>query len=301
MKRSVPKDLFLARGMLLQGEMRALFTAAADFYQGAGKIIDAGAFAGLSAHCFGAGLAENQGNFDRHGAIHSYDKFLATEEYTRRFIETLFYTSRDQHGRILNVEHEVATGEDFLNVYWHQNQKYADMLVAHQGDFGQQSWDGTPVEILFVDVCKTKSLQDHLYRTFLPALIPGESMLIQQDYNHPWHPYIHLSMEVLKPCVDILVKSEDASRFYLYKSAPSEDLMAEALSLDYDAKQIGEAFAAIVSDAEENKKFLMHVTHVQALRTYGFHEEANAAVDDLRTQFPETHITSWAKILTPEQ
>ena len=39
-------------------------------------------------------------------------------------------------------------------------------------------------EVLFIDLAKDWSINDHVARLFFPSLIPGQSVVIQQDYVH---------------------------------------------------------------------------------------------------------------------
>ena len=59
------------KGMLRAGERKLLYTLAAKEFRGDGHIVDAGAFAGASAFCFGAGLRENDRISSRLEVIHS--------------------------------------------------------------------------------------------------------------------------------------------------------------------------------------------------------------------------------------
>lgn len=158
MSIEMPVDIFLARGMLSNGEVRALYAATRDFYTGAGEIIDAGAFAGLSAHCFAFGLNENENVNDKYNRIYSYDKFIASEEYIRQYIEAIFYSHRSKDGRLLRAEHVMGRDESFRNIFDYQNLKFSKFLKVCEGDFLDFKWGNKPIEILFADVCKTKDL-----------------------------------------------------------------------------------------------------------------------------------------------
>lgn len=290
--RQCPSELFLGRGMLSLGEVKALFTAAADFYRGAGRIVDAGAFAGMSAHSFACGVRANPLQIAG-PVIHSYDKFVADDDYVADYLRNVFYTARSAAGAVKEVLHAPAQGEDFLHVFWHQNQRYADLIRAHQGDFGQQPWNEGPIEILFVDVAKTRALHDHMLRTFMPSLLPGESILIQQDYNHVWHPYIHLAMEVLAPCFDVLVGDEAASRIYFCRELPSAALLEQAVRLDLDERQIIEAYAGIVARSRPGARRMLEVAQVKALMDAGFVDAGRRAASELRRSFGDRPLPAW--------
>ena len=293
-QRDMPSELFLGRGMLSRGEVQALFTCGADFFANRGKIVDAGAFAGMSAYSFATGLRHNPiGDFGPEPVIHSYDKFIADDGYTADYLRNVFYTARNTNGEAKEVLWSPGPDEDFLSVFWHQNQSHTDLIEAHQGDFGDQPWPHGDIEILFMDVAKTKALQDHMLREFLPHMIEGESVLIQQDYNHVWHPYIHLAMEILAPCFDILVAGEAASRFYLCRSLPSDDLLAEAIALDLDATQIKEAYSDALAKSDPAFRRMLMLAQVKALKDGGVEDEAQGAADQVVRSFDDKPVADW--------
>lgn len=131
-------------------------------------------------------------------------------------------------------------------------------------------------------------------------MIPGKSLLIQQDYNHAWHPYIHLSMEVLRPAFEVVVPSEHASRFYFYKEQASASLIKEAILLDFDAAQVNEMFERVIREADTKNKLLMRITNVQALRSYGYHDDADRRAADIFKDHDLNVLGGWSKILAPD-
>ena len=288
--RIFPRSLYLARGMLSPDEMRMLFAAAADFYRGAGQIVDAGAFAGMSAYCLATGVTENRDLVSRGRCIHSYDLFETDDSYTRDYIRNVFYTSQDVNGNKKGNLYIPGINEDFLEIFWHQNLKYAHLIEAHKGDFTQQAWNKAGIEILFVDVCKTRSLQNHLLLEFLPSLIPGESIVIQQDFHHPWHPYIHIAMEILAPNFEILISREGGSRVYLFKEDPSPNNLKEAVQFKYDEGQLRDIFGSICANSPENERPLLKVAFVAALKQGGMPDRAKAAASDLTSQMQATEF-----------
>jgi hypothetical protein len=58
--------------------------------------------------------------------------------------------------------------------------------------------------VLFLDVCKTSAVNAHIIKEFFPRLIPGHSVLIQQDFIHEWLPWLHVTMGLFKPYFQFL-------------------------------------------------------------------------------------------------
>jgi hypothetical protein len=55
-----------------------------------------------------------------------------------------------------------------------------------------------------LDLVKTWALNDFVMEQFLGCLIPGHSIIIQQDYMWGFSPWIHITMELLSPYVTVL-------------------------------------------------------------------------------------------------
>jgi hypothetical protein len=73
---------------------------------------------------------------------------------------------------------------------------YADLVEVHAGDVRSWPWKSGPVEILFVDIAKHWTVCDWVTWQYFPSLIPGKSVVIQQDclYHH-WVGWLHVTME----------------------------------------------------------------------------------------------------------
>ena len=205
-----PSKLSEVKGMIGQGERRLLYAMTRFGFEGIGTIVDAGAFVGSSAYCMAAGLSESP--FKDGVKIHSYDLFIAQFPDVVDAISTLV--------------RPIQIGESYLDIFEHQLAEFSDSVVVHQGDFCTKEWRlDSKIEILFVDICKSPQLNRHLITTFVPSLVPNKSVLLQQDFLHVWHPYVHWSMEILSPYFDIELSLVDATRVYrLIRSIPEAEL-----------------------------------------------------------------------------
>lgn len=117
------------------------------------------------------------------------------------------------------------------------------MICVAEGDVAKYRWDGRPIEILFIDVAKTAALDEHLIREFYPHLIPGQSLLIHQDFLWCETPWLILSMDHFSEYFEVLDDLPYATRiFRCIKKIPSE--VAAAWSFEKISFEKGEeAFA----------------------------------------------------------
>ncbi len=198
----VPEHVYLPRGMIGFEERRMLYWLAAEYYEGAGVVVDAGAYLGASAFALAAGLAHSRHRASRQATVHCYDRFVASDDYVRDDISRGFYP--------------VVTDYDYSPIFEFQTALHRDRIVAHRGDFLEASAPPSPIEILFVDVAKTEALNKRLVEHYFTRLIPGKSVIVQQDFYQAWYPYIPITMEYFRDWFEMADPYvADSSRLYL--------------------------------------------------------------------------------------
>ena len=205
-----PAEILDVPGMLSDSEKRMLFHLAASYYTGEGAIADMGAYLGGSTICFAAGLAAK--GVDR-PVLHSYDLFLLSDfELQRDFAD------------------HAPEGNRTRALFEHNLREHRHLLEVHEGDLLAFPWTHGPLELLFVDIAKSYRTFDHIVASYFPALIPGRSLVILQDYilsnSGPWH---HVVMEKLAGYFEYVVDTRINSAVFLNtERIPEEALRAAA-------------------------------------------------------------------------
>jgi organic radical activating enzyme len=270
---TAPAKIYKPKGMIGPEERRALYWLAKNWITGRGAIVDAGAYIGASAFSLAVGLSANPNIARGQSVIHSFDYFRAIDDYVIRNLQ-------QDAGRI------VEPGDDYLDVFLRQTRTHRRFIEPHPGDFLTMRWNA-PIEILFIDVAKTPELNSHLLREFFPYLIPGHSVVIQQDFFHCWHPHIHITMEALEPYFEILDRRIDyTSRLYRCTKAIPPAVLEEAACYSYSpeerltmldaiaGKEIGDlrAMIEVVTMWQlvlDGNNTLLQRRHADLLRRYG--------------------------------
>lgn len=182
--------------MLTHDERRMLHWLARDVWEGEGAIVDAGCFLGGSTISLVTGVRDRATPPAASAPappISTYDIFLA-EGY--EFASGYF-----------DRWPEIRAGSRFRHAFDELLGEFAAGTTIHDGDITAERWEGGPIEVLFLDVLKTAAINDAVLPQMLPHLIPGRSVVIQQDYVHGMLPWIHVTMElledVLEPVLDI--------------------------------------------------------------------------------------------------
>lgn len=209
--------------MLSDAELTLLEWSTAEYFTGQGTIIDAGCFLGGSTCALARGLGKNR---RATGRIHAMDRFIVSEE--------------EMGAGYIKPFPQISQAGSFRSAFDRNVHAYEAFLEVHDGDLTEFLWKGDPVEILFVDVAKTPALDQRLMRQFYPCLIPGQSLLIHQDFLWREVPWLALSMDHLAEYFEPLDDLPFATRVYRnIKSIPRSVLEAfsyETVSLE-DAEQ----------------------------------------------------------------
>lgn len=168
-----PDRIFQTPGQIEPSERELYYRLAKDSYRGAGEIVEIGTLVGASSVAFAQGILDNSNVTNKRKRLHSFDtfRFVPSEVFDGAFFS--------QHGI------DLGTDGDFLDAYLQNTAGYEDVIDVTKGDATKAVWSGEPIEILFVDGDKTAEFQEAIIRGFYPHLIPGVSLIVEQDFSFP--------------------------------------------------------------------------------------------------------------------
>lgn len=282
-RAQLSEDMAGHPSMMSPVEREILFRLARDYYQGKGKIIDAGVFMGASTRLFCHGLKANPAS----DAILAADPTpVATFEYGQlgagmpRFFE--------RHG----IETDgLLDGTSFKPLFEKMIADVASMVDLRFGDVMEHTWGGEPVEICFLDLIKSIKINAHVFKTMIPHLLVGESILIQQDYFIDRLPFLKMSQEYLAPYFDYDGNAQSSGFFRLNKTIP-DDVLAQAAdpySLPYDQQmdlieQCGERVAQ-----DPDRHFLVLLSKVIVAFEQNGVAAGDRELEELAERFPDVY------------
>jgi hypothetical protein len=254
--------------MLSKEERQFLYALGRDYWTGGGAIVDAGCFLGGSTLALAMGVLANPRQLARQGAIHSYDLFVADAH---------------QAGSYLKTFGTFAPGDSVRPVFDYQTAGVSAVLNVHEGDLRSFPWTASaPIEILFIDVSKTWALNDFIVRQFFPRLIPGHSIVVQQDYVHPTCPWLAVTMEYFADYFELLAYVPYNSMIYRAIAPVPRDLVAtDVISMLHDDEKRALMERAIARSAATLKPDdLVELEAARALMTLSM-DGVDAARSDL--------------------
>jgi hypothetical protein len=212
----VPAETLAIEGMITPEEKRLLYWLARERFRGEGAIIDAGSYLGASTTALAAGLRDREWPQDDPPIV-AYELF----EINQPMLPFLPDDPRFELGGSFRprFDDNVAGFEPWIEV------------IA--GDITEHPWNRGPIEIAFIDVAKGWELNDFVTSAFFANLIPGRSIVVQQDYVGEHYPWIHITMARLASHFELLDMFEIGSAVYLLKeSIPTEKLSVRTSELD---------------------------------------------------------------------
>ena len=215
-------------GMVSYLERSMLMNLVAKTWRGDGAIIDGGSFFGSSIVALADGIRANEAvgeldpaQFPGGKPIHGYERGY------------LPYTERERNDIRSWQGITYRAGEGFVPILEKAVEPYPDLVQLHIGDLNEDEWShGAPIEVAFIDVCKTVDLNAHVSRQFYPALIPGGSTLITRDFFTDSNPWIKVTMGHLKDHFSWEGQVQSCSIYRTVQGVPADvaayDPLAEA-------------------------------------------------------------------------
>ncbi|MFN7941426.1 MAG: class I SAM-dependent methyltransferase [Thermoanaerobaculia bacterium] len=219
-------------------ELQYLRACFARQLTGQGAAVELGCALGRSTIAMLEGLAENPACAGAPLQVYDWMKFdwLLLEEY-RRFAGA--------------AAAGIVEGDDFEPIFRRNVEPWSDRVRLHVGDIARASWDGGPIEILFVDIMKSWPATLGVLRTFYPHLVPGLSLVIHQDFKNPFLPHILLTAyrlrEHFEPVVTVCGDGSSTVAFRCVRRIAPETLerLESAGICDLGSYSVAEIEAAV--------------------------------------------------------
>lgn len=197
--------------MLAADEQQFYAWITSEWMQDAGAVVDLGCFAGGST----ARLAAGHQKAGHDGLIYAYDLFRADE----RVKKSILYAQGIPE----------FSGDDILDLTIDLLTPWTERISLHPGQIEDQVWDEGPIEILVMDASKTMQTMEEMTRIFFPSLIPGHSLVVQQDYLFWRLPWIAIQMELLSDYFTPLAYVPDNTVAFLNTKQIDDEALERAM------------------------------------------------------------------------
>ena len=233
-------------------------------FSGAGAIVDVGSFLGGSTVAIVDGLRQNPCFDPQKHRVQSYDLFQLLHPLRA------YGAWADQLGE----------GYSFLKDFERNLGDRLRWVDVHAGDLLQEIWKKGPIEIAFIDVAKTPELNSHVIRQFFPSLIPGKSLLIQQDLQYPGYPWLAVCMYVLRDYFSVVDTLPCNSVVYRLEKAIPQEMLEQADYLRMERERIRILHREALLELPTRTKSILALDEVAWLQKEGKSEDAINLLDD---------------------
>lgn len=209
-------------------------------YSGRGEIVDLGCYLGASTISEAKGLDKNRQVQLKDGRIHAYDIFVFMPD--NKGMTPYFKNT--------SLEGKYQEGDSFLDEFRERITPWANLIEVHPGDLTQIGWNQEKgIEILHNDASKNWDLTNSILHNFYPSLIPGVSIVIEQDFAHFGVPWLHLIRYFLKDYFEPVGHLPlSGSVIFKYQKGIPNELLKKSYSFDlFSRNDINSAFNYSVS------------------------------------------------------
>lgn len=280
---NIPKSVLSVPSMMSVAERRFLYGLASKYYSGDGLIVDAGIFLGASTRAFGEGLRDSANAEDAitkwHRPIVSFERGIVTPTMPAFFKRN-------------NLAFEGSPGDSFADQVQKNVAPVASMVDLRIGDIQETGKIRQPIEILFLDVLKLPEINKFVVENYYSRLIPGRSIVIQQDYFYDLLPYVKTYQEYLHPYFAYVGEIGSTAVFLCKEQIPQEATLQIEEKVDA-TEQLRLASMALQRSVDPTRRFLMALSKLRLVRKL---QGAKAAQDYLRfvkSEYPtEVEATS---------
>jgi len=227
-------------------------------YSGAGAVVELGCFLGSLTIPLAEGLksAVKSGRLSGSGhRIHSHDLF---------YFHHSFFDALGSHP----LKDRVQEKEWFFEIFEQNIALLSDWVQPYWTDLGKATWEGGVIELLLLDCMKYDAITNNVLQQFFPALKPGVSMIVQQDYFHFYEWWTHLITFEQR---DLLEITEEVPHSGMLVLKVTGDIAAECAQRDPN-RAFNEVPAAAMEEAYEwNYRVIREANHdsLTAARIWG--------------------------------
>ena len=209
----LPEEMRNAEAMTHQEDQKILYSLARDYYQNVGSIVDAGCFLGGStlALCYGLKANPKYEEFKEKKIVYSYDLFIV-EPWTIG----------------IHFPKDTPLNSSFQARFESNIAPVKELVQVNAGDIKAAPLPDRAIEILFIDVSKHWTINDYIVREMFSRLIPGVSIVVQQDYLFPeWSGWLPVTMEYFADYFEIIDHAKDNSAVFFYHTQIPDSMLQD--------------------------------------------------------------------------
>jgi hypothetical protein len=241
----------------------------AEVYTAKGALVELGPWLGSLTTSLCEGLVRNHRAARRRAIAHVFDLF----EWSDIFEE--WSRGTPHAGRFV-------PGESFESYYRSLLHEHARFLTVSRADLSSAAWSGEPIELLINDAAKSLRIADNVFRSFVPAMIPGRSYIAHQDFLWSTDAFIQIFMYLAREsfAYEHTVRGSAMAIFKSVRRFEPSALGGYGLDGGVEYDLIRETFAWSGRTLADANPKLIRLCEAVVLRDFGYADEARRVVAD---------------------
>jgi len=175
---AIPLEALNVPGMITKEERR-YYTYLGSFYSGQGEVVELGSWLGLSTLAILYGLRRNPAFAGK--KLHVFDDFVWRSSWMDKWLDDGDFDIEKphDHGDFSGLFDRFTSGVREHMVVERRR------IAPYDGNerIAPLTWNGRPIEMVFVDCGRTLEVNEAWYKTLSPSFIPGRSLLVLEDWK----------------------------------------------------------------------------------------------------------------------
>jgi hypothetical protein len=259
--------------------------------------VDAGVFLGASTVSLVAGLRENTLALNRIigvSPIHVFEYGVWRSEGFNKDINDIALIG----GRI------PKDGEPFTQLLESILNLHEDLLTYHWGDLMVTARDisSSLIEIAFFDLLKTYERDWFAFQSLGPRYIPGQTIVIHQDYFYEGAAWSVIRQEYLSEYFEFLGAIETSAFWLLRKEIPGDFFLSDLITTLETSALVEYLEAAAERTSDIRHKFCSQIRIVDFYLDRGLYSLAENKVNELSKSMPQAlQIPRLSKMMVARQ
>lgn len=188
-------------------------------------------------------------------------------------------------------------GESFLPFFLSNIHNHLDNVEVRAGDILRVGKLKDDLEILVLDCAKTAGLNAFVITNWFPKLIPGLSLVIQQDFYTPAQPWIAVTMAMLSEYFELQCeKIGESAIFKLTRSIPA-NVLQEVATTPIRSRRSVDALSHLIEQLTPSASTPLRLSKALLLNSMGDVRAAKSELSSVVTQEVSPNDEKWSKWL----
>ena len=275
-------------GMTTEWEQAFVRWFAKEKYSGSGEMVELGCWLGSISISLSQGLKQNKKMINKISRIHTFDKFVWQDWMNNSVLQT-------------NLNFQYHENDDFSDEFKKRIKIFRKFIKIYNCNLKNTKWNqNKKIELLFIDAGESWDIANDIIKIFYPALMPGRSIYVEQNFYYYNTYWIHLLLYRFRSHFKSLfqIPNSTSAVFIYKKTIPLNLFKTKYLLSDFSNKEIEAAFNWSMNLNKNSWQADILAAKSMCLLARGKIKESKdlfLQIEKLRKLYSEGHFTAYIK------